>query len=328
MALAALDSVQYHRPWALGEGARVPEMGGRFKPYRLVSLQQMLRFYPLRFNQLVDAIGHPQKLKEIAQLVAAQARANAYEPPFYETSKANAPIHFGEGLASILTDLLAICSELELTSAVRQIKRMQLGAASAGYSWRSYDSDLRQLHIRIQEELADCWFMAIPTAKANDYFRKAALFDSLTASVSVSFPSASYDIEHAGTCLAVGQYTACVMHLSRVLEVAVKAYGNLLTVAFASAQPSWGDVLTRTNTAIKERNDKKNLLVTWNSTDEREFCMEAQNTLNHVKTAWRNPSMHAGKKYDGDEAEEILGFVRAFMRHLSQHLDENGNFTP
>jgi hypothetical protein len=38
--------------------------------------------------------------------------------------------------------------------------------------------------------------------------------------------------------------------------------------------------------------------------------------------------MHADKVYDSERAEDIYNSVRGFMRHLAEHLDEAGNFTP
>jgi hypothetical protein len=61
---------------------------------------------------------------------------------------------------------------------------------------------------------------------------------------------------------------------------------------------------------------------------QKAFFENIHADLSSVKNAWRNPSMHADKVYDSERAEDIYNSVRGFMRHLAEHLDEAGNFTP
>jgi hypothetical protein len=54
--------------------------------------------------------------------------------------------------------------------------------------------------------------------------------------VALRFPTASFDIEEAGKCLALARPTACVFHSMRVMEVGVKALAKELKIPYA---PSW-----------------------------------------------------------------------------------------
>ena len=61
-----------------------------------------------------------------------------------------------------------------------------------------------------------------------------------------------FDIEHAGTCLALDEATACVMHLMRALEVALNAVGLGIGLpdALVQAKTSWEHLLTQMKAKI------------------------------------------------------------------------------
>lgn len=124
--------------------------------------------------------------------------------------------------------------------------------------------------------------------------------------------------------MTLNRSTACVMHLQRALEVGLKAYGILLQQQLSN-QPSWGDVLNKTRTEINNRNDRRQPQ-NWKSSEQKDFCEGVQIFLEIVKNKWRNPSMHADKKYTQDEAEEIFNAIKIFMQTLAKHLNEKGKF--
>lgn len=47
-------------------------------------------------------------------------------------------------------------------------------------------------------------------------------------------------------------------------------------------------------------------------------------SLDAVKVAWRNPTMHVENKYLPEEAEHIFVAVKGFMRALAERCDEFG----
>jgi hypothetical protein len=59
------------------------------------------------------------------------------------------------------------------------------------------------------------------------YYANPELFGG---QVTVKFKESRDDIEHAGNCLALGEGTACVLHLVRALEVIVRHLGKRLKV--------------------------------------------------------------------------------------------------
>jgi HEPN domain-containing protein len=227
----------------------------------------------------------------------------------------------------ILNMIITSCEEVELNLSVLLAKYLKDGVEKGSIkSFNELAAKLPNLQDRIRDELSLSLFMQIPYNKAS-FYKDNNLFGN---KVFNNFSSAAFDIEEAGKCFATARYTACVMHLQRALEVALKGYGTFLSIfsLAKSAQPSWNRVLDETRKEIKERNEKKITNKVWASNKEKEFCEGVQPFLESVKIAWRNPSMHADKKYTEEIAEDIFSTVKRFMKHLAEHLDESGKFMP
>lgn len=227
---------------------------------------------------------------------------------------------------NFLRQLKTICDEIGLKLSSRHINRILTSEEleeSYEFPAGHYIEALKELHFRINDELAAISCFIVNTNPS--YFDEPNLFGERVFN---NFPSANFDIEEAGKCFAAARFTASVMHLQRVLEIGLKSYGNYLGIMhlISSPQPSWQNVLDKTGKEIKERNDKSNTIKHWKSDREKEFCEGVQPFLVAVKTAWRNPSMHAEAKYTEDEAREIFDAIKGFMRHLAEHLNEKGKF--
>ncbi len=138
--------------------------------------------------------------------------------------------------------------------------------------------------------------------------------------VSNSFPSAVLDIEEAGKWFAFSRYTACVFHLMRVMEVGLRSLGRSLNDPNLdpAKNPTWERILRRCDDELKAEYAKRS--VEWRA--DGHFFADATANLRAVKDAWRNPSLHIEISYDEEKSAEILGAVKAFMRHLATKLSE------
>jgi hypothetical protein len=143
------------------------------------------------------------------------------------------------------------------------------------------------------------------------YLEQPALFGE---EVFANFVSANNDIYEAGMCLAFERGTACVMHLSRIAEVGLRVLAAELGV---SSQNDWGKYLSGIEKELANR-----FKTSGARTANEQFFAEAHITLDAVRRAWRNPSMHIEKTYSIDQAEAVFGSVRSFMRHLATRLKE------
>jgi hypothetical protein len=132
--------------------------------------------------------------------------------------------------------------------------------------------------------------------------------------VAKKFPKAQKDVERAGNCLALGEPTACVLHLSRAMEIATRRLTGKLAVTL-DAKDSWGMVLGKMTQPIKDMPDN-----TEAQKRKKEKWSECRTNLYHVKMAWRDPGAHGKQNYDDKEAYDIMGRVQSFMEQLATLL--------
>jgi hypothetical protein len=150
-----------------------------------------------------------------------------------------------------------------------------------------------------------------PEPKYAQYFENPKLFGN---EVFNAFPSANDDITEAGTCLALERATACVMHLMRATEVALKAIAASIGVG---QQGDWGAYIRETYKELE-----KQVRAAGARTADHQFYAEAAAQIDNVKRAWRNPSMHVDKSYSQPRAEEILLATKSLMSHLAARISE------
>jgi len=178
-----------------------------------------------------------------------------------------------------------------------------------GISFRDSEQALSELRNRFEDDLQNVLFFRVdPAYRA--YYGNNQAFGGQVASI---LPSAGDDIESAGQCLALGQGTAAVFHLMRVMEVGLRALGGLLGIPYA---PSWESYLRQINANVSA--DHKTKPPEWKR-DEAVF-KEILGDLIAIKTAWRNPTMHVTRRYSQEEAAQIYQAVRLFISRLVTKL--------
>ncbi len=187
--------------------------------------------------------------------------------------------------------------------------------ASAQYiesSKTSEELSAAYLHVKrnMHHELSDRRFYA-PEPRYCGHFFNAKLFGDV---VFASFPSANDDIFEAGMCLALERGTACVMHLMRVMEAALRALAADLGVA---EQKDWGAYLRNIDKEMQGRYQSAGA-----RTADEQFYSEAALGFDQVRRAWRNPTLHIEKSYSPERAEEILQAVKSFICFIAIRISE------
>ena len=177
-------------------------------------------------------------------------------------------------------------------------------------------SAVKVLQGRFEDELGNTFFYRIERNKAHLY-DQSNLFG---ATVFQQFPSATFDIEEAGKCLALDRNTACVMHLMRVVEIGLRAVA--LSLGIDPNNANWANLINQINARLKQNQSPQM------SPSMQQFFAEVVAHLSAVKIAWRNPVMHADKMYDEERAQDIFDHLKRLMRHLARHLDEAGKYFP
>ena len=170
--------------------------------------------------------------------------------------------------------------------------------------------DVRKIKNDFRALLSQCKFYYLAPAAAR-FYGHPELFGE---TVSEKFPAASNDIEWAGNCLALGQPTACVLHLNRAMEIAIHRLAKKLHLQ-PHAKDNMGSLLANMTDPIKNMPDK-----TEAQKRKKEKWAECRANLYHVKMAWRDPSSHGKQSYDDKQALDILERVRGFMQQLATLL--------
>ncbi|MRR56612.1 MAG: hypothetical protein EG824_00115 [Deltaproteobacteria bacterium] len=129
-----------------------------------------------------------------------------------------------------------------------------------------------------------------------------------------AFPSANEDIAEAGNCIAFERAITCVMHLMRALEVTLAALASKVGI---SKQNDWGSYIRAIGNELERRSKTAGA-----RTVDEQFYSEAAVNFDHLKRAWRNPSMQVEKTYTQDHAEAILLAVKSFMSHIATKISE------
>jgi hypothetical protein len=163
---------------------------------------------------------------------------------------------------------------------------------------------------RIVDELERQLFLHVTVDKAQ-YYDQLELFGS---EVGRKFPKAAEDIFNSGSCFALGQHTACVFHLMRVMEHCVQRFGRKLKVTINVSSETWHQILVHVHNQVNSLPGGAKASKAQN-TRKKKFALAASR-LDHVRIVWRNDVMHPKETYDEQEALEVLTGVRAFLESI------------
>ena len=110
------------------------------------------------------------------------------------------------------------------------------------------------------------------------------------------------------------------------MEIGIRAVARCLQISdpIRGGDRNWGNILKAIKTALDTHNGSAPAKM-WSIATDRDFFEGAYASVDAVRVAWRNPTMHVEKKYTEDEAEHIFLAVKGFMRHLASRCDENGD---
>ncbi len=215
------------------------------------------------------------------------------------------------------SSLLVLGTRITSMEVHRLLKRLQSGQpmpyADVANSYKEIDS-------RLQDELSLVRAFVLEPAEQAYFEPLSPLFG---ADFEAKFSSALFDLDEAAKCRALGRPTACVFHLMRLTEIGLKAGAACLgiTLPAAGAARNWGIVLKSIKDAIDVRNSAKP--PPWHGAD-RQFFESTYASLDAVRVAWRNTTMHVENKYTDAEAEHLFVAVKGLMTKLASRMDEGG----
>jgi hypothetical protein len=213
-------------------------------------------------------------------------------------------------------EALKFADDAQLSPIPQNLRRIKVKilAASGPPNKPLYVEDLLNdiLHIKndFLYRLSERTFYSIP-ADLLAYYGKPQLFGDRVAK---KFKAAGDDIERAGNCLALGEPTACVLHLNRAMEIALQRLAKKLHIT-PLATDNMGSILGKMTDPIKNLPDR-----TEAQKRKKEKWAECRTNLYHVKMAWRDPGSHGKQSYDDKQGRDILKRVGDFMQQLATLL--------
>lgn len=212
-------------------------------------------------------------------------------------------------------EILKLSFDCELGTIPRNIRRVHVKLLQANPRLPQpiplYTNDLLEDVTLIKNDflylLSKRLFYYLPSETA-EFYGKPDLFGE---NITKKFPKARDDLERAGNCLALGEPTACVLHLMRAMEAIIERLARKLRVTI-NPRDTWGAILVNMDTAIKALPHAKA-----REQRKKDLWSECRANLFHVKNAWRDPSMHPRRNYDEKQARQILATVRVFVEQLA-----------
>ncbi|HZS68944.1 MAG TPA: hypothetical protein VFA72_17675 [Burkholderiales bacterium] len=130
--------------------------------------------------------------------------------------------------------------------------------------------------------------------------------------VASKLQDANEDIEEAAKCLAFNRGIACVLHLMRAMEHALRAFATALKAMFKPTD-DWHVILKEIQAKIDALPMGLHAEVIY-----KDKCREVHADLGRVKLAWRHPGMHSRGYWTVEQAREIFAACRAFMHHVAE----------
>jgi len=174
----------------------------------------------------------------------------------------------------------------------------------------------------LQADMVEVCFESIPLSRT-DYYNAG-----FGAEVADAFPSAMDDIREGNTCFALSRYTACVFHMMRAAEVALRvlAWDRRTLTKQDAKVTEWNTLIESLSTVIDEMG--KLPRATWRSPQIRDtqlrFYHEAMLEFRSFNVVYRRHVSHARDNghYDEGQTQSVREHTEAFLRILARKISE------
>jgi hypothetical protein len=226
----------------------------------------------------------------------------------------NAQDVIGQSAIASLQQLREICAAIPILATVADPIDRTVQKINSGVLPLVLHNELEAIQNRVFDELKKLYYYPVTEQYAAVYSNAAPFGEQ----VYNAFPSARIDIQNAGRCIILGQGTAGVFHLMRVMEVALKVLGRDLGIPYA---PSWESYIRQITNRIEEQHPKKP--PKWKRKEP--FYKDILADLVAIKHAWRNPTMHIVNEYSQEMATPVYTAVMVMMQRMAEEgMKERG----
>jgi hypothetical protein len=272
-------------------------------PHRIASLWDMLEL------NLFSLVTSTNNLKQFSEALAqTRVRNQEFNPP------GEPQLGFLKISAQIIADLSATLHMVVTAAMARKVvarmSALDAGPMPAGdYSAQALEEAIDDMMSAFRDECREREVVMIPPHLADLFAQPKPIFGD---AVSIKFAQMATDISEAAKCLSLERPTACVFHLMRVAEHAVKRLGKRLQVAIDVEKENWYQVILHVNKAVDQLPSN-----TVSQRRTKQKLAGAAAHLNLVRIATRNDVMHPKATYTDEEAKEVYDATKALMQQMA-----------
>jgi hypothetical protein len=222
-----------------------------------------------------------------------------------------------EGAREIFAKLIGTtqiqCAEASMPLAVRQTEDILKAINKADSSFKDVVDMVKELMGRINHYLEGRTALTIPEAQKRYFDQPIEGWEEILE----AFPGALDNFEEASRCLALGRNTACVYHLSGIVQEALEAVSRELSIPLDPTSDTWNGLISKINKAVegKQLSEPRE---EWKANEA--FYAELLQDLKAIKNAWRNPTMHFRRTYSDGDSIKAYARVQEFMDHISTRM--------
>lgn len=280
------------------------------RSFRVVSLWDMLQISPRTMPALAYIAGCQSEWRLWVQLLRNAGQLGIYPPDISLETRALF-LHYCQVLGETASELGMKASRAAADRVYRDC--LQLLSVPIGHDAHRLAriAELAEQLLQVFNDEVQGQQLLTLSARYTHLFATVAPFGE---TVENAFPGAAYDVCEAAKCLALGRWTASVMHVMRAMDVGLtvlaKHHG---VVPERNCNQAINEIEAKTREVAKRSH----------GAEAEQWAAEAATHLRFVKNAWRNQAMHPLEKYDEDRAVVIFESCRAFMQHLATKLSED-----
>lgn len=169
-------------------------------------------------------------------------------------------------------------------------------------------SPIREFRQLIERELEGRLFLYVSQNRVV-YWSEEALFGK---KVQRSFKKVVDDMVEAGKCIAVGRFTACVFHLTRIVEEGAKKFAKKhfpgLNIPHKATLGAIAKLISDEVVKIPSKTPQE--------TEKKQEFSRIADLLSHFTEGWRNKTNHGGLSYNEEQAILLFNNARQFMQRL------------
>jgi hypothetical protein len=257
-----------------------------FRLYGVVSLFDMLRFYPGAFALLSRSLLGLSALEIAKELPLNDPRIEGRRTDLEYFAKEAKRI--GLPLSSIQANRI-----LEAWNAGDR-ERLSRGA--------------EELDTRIIDELHAKFCYVVAQEKAS-FLDQGWLANS---KIDPAFPSAIPELRRAGRCFAYAENTACVFHLMRVVDLGLRTVADSLQISYEAR--NWSGISNKITKLMEQKYQLKT--DEWRKSEP--FYATVLTDIQAISKGYRNEGLHDARKvYEESDADYLLTVVEHFMSNLA-----------